>query len=85
MGWLEGSYVGITKKPEEVFLVQKWMYKEGLFSIVMTPMGGNIILLAGNGKKDVYSTLQQVGECLQEWFLEFKPWRPNMVSRGRTV
>lgn len=85
MGWLEGSYVGTTKKPEEVFLLQKWLYKEGFFSIVATPMGGNMILLTGNESKDVYSTLKECGDCLQEWFSELLPWKPAVVSRGRTV
>lgn len=85
ISWLVGSYVGTTVNHAVVQHIQKYLTKEGLFNLVATPMGGDMVLLTAKDNFDVLSLLSEVGECLENVFSDIKPWEPHLVPRVRTV
>lgn len=65
MKWSQGSNVGIMSTQVDVLQLQKMLYHVGHFSIKVTPMGGEMVLITADGNDKVHSLLEEVVESLE--------------------
>lgn len=43
--WLQKCYVGYVNNPDAVYLLQDRLIDEGVFNFIVTPMGGDMVMI----------------------------------------
>jgi RNA recognition motif-containing protein len=82
---LQGSVVGTLAREKDVRRIQTTLYMEGFRSIMVTNMGGNMVLMRSPVEGDVARLMRSKNECLQYYFSEIKPWNPGLLAVQREV
>ncbi|KAK2434687.1 heterogeneous nuclear ribonucleoprotein [Trifolium repens] len=82
---LKGSVVGTLANEKDVRRIQTTLFMEGFRGIVVTPMGGNMVLLRSPVEDDVGRFLRSKNECIPYYFSSLKPWNPGMIAVQREV
>lgn len=80
---LNKCYVAEVHNPNEVFLLQEKLFMEGLYSLKVSPMGGNLVLLAAGDEEEIPDLMKDAGDCLNTWFSSIRPWQPRYVNLER--
>jgi hypothetical protein len=70
---LKGSLVGTLAREKDIRRVKTTLYMEGFRSIMVTHMGGNMVLLRSPMEGDVDRLLKSKNECLPHYFTDLKP------------
>ncbi|GLT97602.1 hypothetical protein SLE2022_151590 [Rubroshorea leprosula] len=83
--WLEGCYVGTTRSVEMVRNLQEKFYMEGYFFCRVRAMGGKMVLLDYEDKKELKDLVEMAADWLGQWFEEIQPWSPELVAHERFV
>lgn len=73
--WLRKCYIGQVKNPDAVFLLQKKMVDEGLYSIGITPMGSDLVLIKVEEGEDFSELVRDAKELFETWFSSMDPGR----------
>ncbi|GKV15257.1 hypothetical protein SLEP1_g26053 [Rubroshorea leprosula] len=82
--WLKGCYIGIARSVEIVPILQERFYMEGYFSCRLRAMGGKMVLMDCEDKKELKDLVQHASDWLGQWFSEVTPWSPSMVAKEST-
>jgi hypothetical protein len=80
---LKESVVGTLAQEKDARRIQTNLFMEGFPSIVVTPMGGNLVILRSQIEGDVGRLLKSKNECLQYYFSALKPWNPGLLATHR--
>ncbi|GKV03082.1 hypothetical protein SLEP1_g15450 [Rubroshorea leprosula] len=83
--WLVGCYVGTARSVEIVPILQERLYMEGLFSIKLRAMGAKFVLMDCDDKEELKELVESAKDWLGQWFVDVKPWSPQMVANERFV
>jgi hypothetical protein len=82
---LKDSMVGTLAKEKDVRRIQSILYMEGFPSVIVSHMGGNLVLIRSKVEGDVGRLLRSKNECLKYFFSEIKPWGPGLRTVQREV
>lgn len=78
-------YVGVVKIPGSSYSIQEWLNVNGVFSIRVTPLGANKVLL----EELVEGTIQELIDESEEWLREkldvVRRWSPGESDAERIV
>lgn len=85
MAWLKDCYVGKTRDPEGINYVKKKFLLEGLLSVSLTAIGGNLVLISGQEGVIFEEVLRNNEKDFQRWFTEIRPWNFNMAAIDRSI
>lgn len=77
--------MGKTRDPEGIKCVKKKFLLEGLLSVTLTPMGGNLVLIKVQDGAIFEEVLRNNEEEFSRWFVEIRPWNSNMVATSRSI
>lgn len=83
--WLQGAYVGKTFSLEIAFDIQKNLHLEGISSIKVVPLCGNLVLLARDREEDISMILNDFTDTISKCFEEIRPWDLGYVGSERLV
>ncbi|WJX25913.1 hypothetical protein P8452_14901 [Trifolium repens] len=82
---LKESMVGTLAKEKDVRRIQSILYMEGFPSVIVSHMGGNLVLIRSKVEGDVGRLIRSKNECLKYFFSEIKPWGPGLRTVQREV
>ncbi|KAK2367022.1 heterogeneous nuclear ribonucleoprotein [Trifolium repens] len=80
---LKESVVGTLAREKDARRIQTTLFMEGFPSIVVTPMGGNMVILRSKVEGDVERLLKSKNDCLHYYFSALKPWNPGLMATQR--
>ncbi|GLT29949.1 hypothetical protein SLA2020_047780 [Shorea laevis] len=83
--WLKNCYVGQIHRLEALTELKDKIMIEGFFSINITPMGGNLVLIHSEDEGEVMNLVKEGSEWIGEWFKDIKPWSPKEVAKERST
>lgn len=83
--WLTECFVGVTHDHVIPFLLEKNLHLNGILTVKVTPMGGNLVLLKATDKEEIPSLIKDVGDMLEQWFLDIRPWSPTDTGTNRNT
>ncbi|GKV09634.1 hypothetical protein SLEP1_g21105 [Rubroshorea leprosula] len=81
--WLKNYYVGQMHKLDGLMSLQDRLLVEGFFSIKVTPMGGNLMLIHCEDTEEVDTLLKEGNDWLKNWFEDVRPWSQTEVAKER--
>lgn len=81
--WLNGCFVGFIHDHINAFLLQEKFFSEGIRTIKVTPMGGNLVLLKGSDMGEIPAIIEALSDIVQRWFSDIRPWSPSYVGSSR--
>ncbi|GLU14523.1 hypothetical protein SLE2022_310850 [Rubroshorea leprosula] len=81
--WLKNCYVGQMHKFDGLMSLQDRLLIEGFFSIKVTPMGGNLMLIHCEDAEEVDTLLKEGNDWLKNWFEDVRPWSQMEVAKER--
>lgn len=79
LSWFRKAFVGFVENPGISYNMQEIFNVNGYFSILVTPLWGNICLL----EDKVYGELKDLLINGKQWFKEARPWKPTDVGDER--
>ena len=83
--WLAGSVVGYSHAPISLLDLKEIMMGMGFHNCTVTPMRGNMVLLAFPSKTEMDIAINQNLQGLEEWFDLIKPWEEGDSFHSRFV
>lgn len=81
MSWLAKCYVGQIHIPDTMFLLQQKMIQAGLFSIKVTPMRGDLVLITVEEGEDFHELVKDVNGLFETWFCDVRPWSQKEIAK----
>lgn len=85
MEWLRKCYVGHVRHVDQVFMLQEKIVAEGISSVKITPMGGDLMLIQPHEDEHFDDLLKEVGDLFSSWFESIHPWSQEDVPQARYV
>jgi hypothetical protein len=82
---LEGSFVGILREMADADHIQVTLWMEGFQNIKATQLGLDLILLSSPDKEAIQQAYQTNKDWWERWFSTVKPWRPDILPKGRRI
>lgn len=83
---LSKAMVGVVIHPGQSYLIQEHFAMQGVSTILVTPLGANMVLLEGSvDDEDFQGYIEEAKGWLQQWFKEIKPWNASIVDEERLV
>lgn len=70
MEWLKNCYAGQVHDPDAVFELKEKIFAEGLYSIKVTPMGGDLVLIQVDEGEDFLELVKDYEDIFEKWFCE---------------
>lgn len=77
------AFVGIVSKPGKTYEIQEEFHKHGVFSIKVTPLGSNRVILEAEEDDEIINLVNNDKEWLLEWFEEIRAWSPREIDNER--
>lgn len=72
MSKFQKMYVGVVKNPSCAHLVQEWLNIQGFFSIKVTPMGANRVLLEEIEEGIIPALMSDASDYVSEFFNDIR-------------
>ncbi|KAK6141203.1 hypothetical protein DH2020_025055 [Rehmannia glutinosa] len=72
--WVEGSFIGMLRNHEDFNSVQCELYKSGVLSTRIIPLGEKLTLLWAENKRNLEEFINEEPIWLKSWFKWVKPW-----------
>lgn len=85
MAWLRGSFVGQTYNLESTTCIQDNLHRDGIFPMIIIPLGGKLVLLIQAGDSSLGKVLEDSKSSLDKCSVDIRPWEPGIVSKERLV
>jgi hypothetical protein len=82
---LEGSFVGILRNMSDADHIQVTLWMEGFQNIKAAQLGLDLILLTSPVKDAIQQAFQANKDWWERWFSTVKPWRPDILPKGRRI
>ncbi|XP_028215124.1 uncharacterized protein LOC114397228 [Glycine soja] len=80
------AMVGVVIHPGQSYLIQEHFAMQGVSTILVTPLGANMVLLEGSvDDEDFQGYIEEAKGWLQQWFKEIKPRNASIVDEERLV
>lgn len=77
--------MGWAVDPEGIICIRKKFFLEGLLSVNLTPMGGNLVLIRSIAGERIEDTIRDRDKEFSQWFKEIRLWNPNLIAKERTM
>lgn len=81
MVWLRKCYIGQVHNPDADFLLQNKLLEDGLSSIRVTLMSGDLVLIKVANGEDFSELVKEVEDLFENWFKDLRPWTPTEVEK----
>lgn len=81
MEWLKNCYIGQVHSPDVVFQLQEKVFAEGLYSVKVTPMGGDLVLIQVEEGEDFLQLVKDYEDAFEKWFADLCLWSPPEVPK----
>lgn len=78
-------YVGYVKQPSTSYRIQDWFCMQGVFSVKITPIGANSVLMEDVEEGTLEELVNDTGGWLYEWFEDIRSWQPYVRDAERFV
>lgn len=78
-------YVGVVKTPSSTHSVQERFSMQGFFSIKVTPLGANKVLLEEMDEGIIQDLISDANEWIHEKFDDIRGWSPAKTDNERVV
>jgi hypothetical protein len=82
---LEGSFVGILRDMTNADHIQVTLWMKGFQNIKAAQLGLDLILLTSPVKDTIQLAYQANKDWWERWFSTVKPWRPDILPKGRRI
>ncbi|KAK2359679.1 zinc finger CCCH domain-containing protein [Trifolium repens] len=82
---LEGCFVGILRNMVDADSIQVTLWMEGFQNIKAAQLGLDLILLSSPDKEAIQQAYQANKDWWERWFSTVKPWRPDILPKGRRI
>lgn len=78
-------YVGVVRNPRSAHMVQEWFNMQGFFSIKVTLLGANLVLMEEIEEGIISALISDAHEWLYEKFEDIRGWGPMELDNERVV
>lgn len=78
-------YVGVMKDAGSTHMVQEWFSMQGFFSVKVTPMGANLVLLEEMEEGIIPALIEDASDWIHEKFDDIRKWSQSEVDNERLV
>lgn len=76
-------YVGYVKQSGTSYMMQEWINMQGVFSIKITPIGANSVLMEDIEEGAIENAIKEGERWLYDWFVEVSQWQPFVRDAER--
>ncbi|GKV41394.1 hypothetical protein SLEP1_g48936 [Rubroshorea leprosula] len=81
--WLKNCFVGQIQRIEMITELKDKIMIEGFFSINITPMGGNLVLMHSEVEGEITKLVKEGSGWIGEWLSDIRPWSLKEVAKER--
>lgn len=78
-------YVGVVNIPGSTYSVQEWLSMQGVFSVKVTPMGANKVLMEEMEEGIISALVSDASEWIHQKFDDIRLWSPAEADNERVV
>jgi hypothetical protein len=82
---LDGSFVGTLRDMAKADSIQVTLWMEGFQNIKAAHLGLDLILLSSPVKDAIQQAYEANKKWWERWFSTLKPWRPDILPKGRRI
>ncbi|GKV12444.1 hypothetical protein SLEP1_g23583 [Rubroshorea leprosula] len=81
--WLKNCLVRQIQRPKMITELKDKIMIEGFFSINITPMGGNMVLIHSEDEEEISKFNKEGSGWTGEWLSDIRPWSLKEVAKER--